>query len=433
MAGEPQPAMTFFFCLTHRSMRISEGEAMICAATGKRRGRAEVSESVKRCESLNRNSQVTHKTLSDVGKRLAKRRVARVDMPRCNSQQSDQDQRDLAIFRTGVGKLNEEDKNAIYGQYRRGTPVETLAHRYRSKKTCIRRVINEIRVGRIMVLPLDFIPNPQFSIADAESIIMTATPADDANSETTRIPSGLPPYLASLCGVSLLTREQECHLFRKFNYLKYKASKLRSQLDTAHAKRGVMDQIERLYEAAVAVKNQIMRANLRLVVSIAKRYVGPNGDLWELVSDGNISLMRAIDKFDFARGFKISTYASWAIMRNFARTIPHEQRHRGRFCTSHTDTFGVSEDYRSNEHDLESAQRQREAQVRKIMDRLDQREKQIVVSRFGLEHGQEPRTLEEIGAKLGVSKERVRQIEARAMNKLRIAASEENIELPGVN
>jgi len=364
---------------------------------------------------------------------LAKRRVASVDTPRCNSQQFDHDQPDLASFRTAVGKLNEEDKNAIHEQYRSGTTVETLAQRYRSKKTSISRVINEIRVGRIMELPLDFIPNPQFSGADADSIILAEIRSADTQVTATRVPSGLSPYLASLYRVPLLTREQEGHLFRQFNYLKYKASKRRSQLDPSHAETEALDQIERLYEAALTVKNYILQANLRLVVSIAKRYVIQGDSFFELVSDGNISLMRAIDKFDFARGYKISTYASWAIMRNFARTIPYELRQRDRFRTSHDEIFNASEERRSNEHDLESAQRQREAQVRKIMDRLDEREQQIVVSRFGLEHGQEPRTLEEIGAELGVSKERVRQIEARAMSKLRIAASEENIELPGVS
>lgn len=345
---------------------------MICAATGKRRG------------SVNRHSQVTRKILSDVGTRLAKRIAASVDRPRCNSQQFDQDQPNLAIFSTGIGKLNEEEKNAIYEQYRSGTPVETLAQRYRSKQTCILQVINEIRVGRIRAMPLDFIPNPQFSVADADNSILAEMPSADAQVKATRVPSGLPPYLASLNSVSLLTREQEGHLFRKFNYLKHKASKLRNQLDPAHAKQSVMDQIEKLYEAALAVKNQILQSNLRLVVSIAKRYVIQNDSFFELVSDGNISLMRSIDKFDFTRGYKISTYASWAIMRNFARTIPYELRQRDRFRTSHDEIFNASEEQRSNEHDLESAQRQREAQVRKMMDRLDEREQQIVVSRFGL-------------------------------------------------
>ena len=95
--------------------------------------------------------------------------------------------------------------------------------------------------------------------------------------------------------------------------------------------------------------------------------------------------------------------------------------------------FNTSEEHRSDQQQQESAQWQREAQVRKILERLDEREQQIVVSRFGLEHDHEPRTLEEIGAKLGVSKERIRQIQARAMNKLRIAAEEDNIEVPGVN
>ena len=89
----------------------------------------------------------------------------------------------------------------------------------------------------------------------------------------------MPPYLASLYEVPLLTREQEAHLFRKFNYLKYRAAKLREGLDPARAKSSVMDEIESLYEQVVATKNQIVRANLRLVVSIAKRHVGPGRQL----------------------------------------------------------------------------------------------------------------------------------------------------------
>ena len=83
-----------------------------------------------------------------------------------------------------------------------------------------------------------------------------------------------------------------------------------------------MDRIENLYEESVATKNQIISANLRLVVSIAKRYVGPAEDFFELVSDGNLSLIRAVEKFDVSRGNRFSTYATWAIMKNFARTIP---------------------------------------------------------------------------------------------------------------
>ena len=107
-----------------------------------------------------------------------------------------------------------------------------------------------------------------------------------------------------------------------------------------------MDEIEALCQDAVATKNQIIRANLRLVVSIAKRHVGPAENFFELVSDGNVSLMRAAEKFDFSRGNKFSTYATWAIMKNYARTIPDEHRYRDRFRTSQAEDFTSTEDDR---------------------------------------------------------------------------------------
>ena len=79
---------------------------------------------------------------------------------------------------------------------------------------------------------------------------------------------------------------------------------------------------------------------------------------------------------------------------------------------------------------LESAQKRREEQVNQILESLDERERKIVVSRFGLDYSQEPQTLKEVGALLGVTKERIRQIEARALTKLRAAAREENIDEP---
>jgi RNA polymerase primary sigma factor/RNA polymerase sigma factor len=228
--------------------------------------------------------------------------------------------------------------------------------------------------------------------------------------------------------VPLLSREEESHLFRRFNYLKYKAKALRDSLEVARPKRALMDEIESLYDQVVATKNQIIRANLRLVVSIAKRHVGVQDNFFELVSDGNMSLIRAVEKFDYSRGNKFSTYASWAIMKNYARTIPDELRHRDRYRTSSEDMFGASPDTRSDEHEQESAQWQRERQVERMLDKLDEREQKIIISRFGLDHDAEPQTLKDVGAEMGVTKERVRQIEARALSKLRKAAEEEKVD-----
>jgi RNA polymerase primary sigma factor/RNA polymerase sigma factor len=117
-------------------------------------------------------------------------------------------------------------------------------------------------------------------------------------------------------------------------------------------------------------------------------------------------------------------------MKNFARTIPEQFKHRDRFRTSHDEMFNATQDDRSDQYQQESDQHVREQQINRILSRLDEREQKIIINRFGLDHNQEPRTLKQVGADLGVTKERVRQIEARALNKLRMAAQEEKIDLP---
>ncbi len=188
-----------------------------------------------------------------------------------------------------------------------------------------------------MEMSLEFIPNEIFDDANEATVaeILSPTPEPVIPPRKMKPPAGLPTYLASLYDVQLLTREQEYHLFsRKMNFLKYQAAKLREQLDLSNPKSSLMDEIDRLYQASVDVKNQIVQANLRLVVSIAKRHVGGSDDFFGLISDGNMSLIRAVEKFDYARGNKFSTYASWAIMKNFARSIPDEYKHKDRFRTA---------------------------------------------------------------------------------------------------
>jgi RNA polymerase primary sigma factor/RNA polymerase sigma factor len=287
-----------------------------------------------------------------------------------------------------------------------------------------------MRARRILELPLDYMYHPSFDKASAEKEILGPTPVVPTSGKKVRGPSGLPPYLAALYEVPLLTREQEGHLFRKFNYLKHKASKLREKLDPARARTSVMNEIEKRYDEAVKIKNEIVQANLRLVVSIAKRHVSGTEDFFGLVSDGNMSLIRAVEKFDYSRGNKFSTYASWAIMKNYARTIPEEFKRRDRFRTSQEELFTTKQDVRSDQVGQETAQRVREQQVEKILSKLDERERQIIVRRFGLDHNREPLTLKEVGSEMGVTKERIRQLEARALDKARLAAEAEHIDLP---
>ena len=367
---------------------------------------------------------------SDVSRRIARHMNRSVETIRYTLKQFDNQYPDLAVFPDHTGPLSDDVKQKIYQQCRRGTAVEALAKQCGRTKTSIYRIINEMRACRILELPMDFIPNASFEESGIETKILEPPPEIDKSSRKTRAPSKLPPYLSALYEMPLLSREQEQYLFRKFNYLKFAASRLRDQLVPAQAKSQLMDTIEHHYDQAVETKNQIIQSNLRLVVSIAKRHVSTTEEFFELVSDGNMSLIRAAEKFDYSRGNKFSTYASWAIMKNYARTIPEGFKHRDRFRTSSDEMFASTEEFRGDQYLQESDQHQRKSQVGKMLSRLDDREQRIIVSRFGLDYRHEPQTLKQVGAQMGVTKERIRQIEARALDKLRVVAQEDRIEVP---
>jgi RNA polymerase primary sigma factor/RNA polymerase sigma factor len=362
---------------------------------------------------------------ADVHRRIAARLDRSVETIRYTLKRHDQDHPEDAVFPAADGRLRPETCTRIYQHHLRGEAVESIARRYHRSKASIYRLILAQRAEQVKQLPLDFIPNALFSRGSAEKVVNQPYPGTDDPIKRVRRPSGLPAYLASLYEVPLLTREQEVWLFRKFNYLKSKAVKLREQLDPERPNARLMDQIERLYEEIVELKNRLVRANLRLVVSIAKRRVSPGDGFFDLVSDGNMSLIRAVEKFDYARGNKFSTYASWAIMKNYARTIPDEHKRRDRFRATDTDFLQTAADRREDEYQQRLAASDRMQQVGRFLDRLDSREQTIIIRRYGLDHEREPQTLKEVGSALGVTKERVRQIEAKALEKLREAATAE--------
>jgi RNA polymerase primary sigma factor len=286
------------------------------------------------------------------------------------------------------------------------------------------------RTRRILGMELTHIAHSSFDNPGAHDAILAPMPAPDVAQapRRTKASAGLPPYLASLYDEgSLLSREQEAHLFRKMNYLKSRASRLRDRLDPARARTADLDEIDRHLEEAQAIKTQVVRANLRLVVSIAKRQLGSHDDLFERVSDGNYVLIRAVDRFDYARGNRFSTYASWAIINDFRRR-KRVKNERVRFITGTEAMLRSTADTRAHAHDQEKAHEQRQCQVERLLGRLDDRERRIIVSRYGI-GGADEMTLRQIGKALGISKERVRQIETRAQQKLRGLAQREGLDL----
>jgi len=331
--------------------------------------------------------------------------------------------------------MTDEKKAEVFDRFLRGATVDQLAEECGRTKAVVSRIVRDIRAKRLREKPIDFVYSADFESPRAEVEILGAPPEPHARKNTTafRPPAGMPPYLASLYETPLLSREQEAHYFRKMNYLKFRASHLRKRLDSRRATAAQIGRIETLLQQAEDVKQLLIRSNLRLVVSVAKRYCKPETDLFELISDGNVALMRAIEKFDYSKGFKLSTYATWAIQNNLHRSVPAGHNQLERFRTGHDDRITDSLiDPRTNPFELERTNRGQRQALKRLLNRLNPRDRDIIASRYGLKDGTESLTLDVIGRRYGVSKERIRQLETKALVKLREFASEERLDIPGV-
>jgi RNA polymerase primary sigma factor len=312
----------------------------------------------------------------------------------------------------------------IYEAYRSGQSIEELGHKHGRSGEAIAAIIREVRARLLKAREIQYIYNSEFEAPDADKNIL-ADPEEAEDRQPRRIepPADLAPYLQDLYRQPLFTTEQERDNFRRYNYLKFKIDRLRRELDELHAKDDQLDKIEKLLVKAEEVKNQILRANLRLVVSIARRHVGQAPYFFEVVSDGNLCLMRAVEKFDYSRGFKFSTYASWAIMRNYARTIPEKMYAANRLVTGTEELLETAP--APDQTDQDSINEAARHTIKQGLHHLNDRERDIIVRHYGLNKHKKPMTLEQIGKIFGVTKERIRQIEQKALSKLRVALADE--------
>jgi RNA polymerase sigma factor (sigma-70 family) len=386
-----------------------------------------------------RLSRACGSTLTEVSRRIAHRLGRSVETVRCMIKRYDRENPTEALFPQLTGPLDAATKESIFSSYRRGITVETLAKTFQRTRTSVYRAINEVRAQRLLEQLLDYIPHEDFNHPElAVQIIAPMPDAEEyeAKKRTMRAPRDVPPELGACYEYPLLSAVQERHQFRKMNFLKYQAIQLRDQfrreaegpIDPSRVKIQVLNEIERLQEEANVIKDMLINANMRLVVNIAKRHSAQTDNFFELLSDGNMSLIRAVEKFDFGRGFKFSTYASWAIMKNFARSIPDEKHRRERFVTGHEEVFEVAPDMRSDEHEVVATKERATHSVNRLLEYLEPREREIIRMRAGLDNHAKGMTLEEIGQQFGITKERVRQLNARAMKKLRSLAEKEDFD-----
>ena len=325
------------------------------------------------------------------------------------------------IFPNTTTPLSEAQKQAIWDAFKDGVSVAEICRKFGRSRSTIYRVVNQRRLGGLLDEPTQYMYSPEFEKKGAEKKILGPEPpgppppfrpSRDAG-------QGMPPYLRSLYDTPLLSKEQEVYLFRKYNYLKFHIAQLKEKLCASAPRARMLQKIEALQQEALKTKNRILQANLRLVVNIAKRHAGPLTDLFALISEGNICLIRAIEKFDYTRGNKFSTYASWAIVKHFARVIPEENYVLNTFATGMEDilvqTGRVMPDALAENEFVAKVK----DTVRTVLGHLSERERSVVISRFGLDNNERPRTLDEIGKAFGVTRERIRQIEAKALRKLK--------------
>jgi RNA polymerase sigma factor (sigma-70 family) len=287
----------------------------------------------------------------------------------------------------------------------------------------------EVRARRLLESRIEFVPHPSFDDPAAYSMILNPASAFAGRREVPRVkpPAGVSSFLEGIYGDPLLTREQEVHLFRKMNFLKHQVSWFRGAINPAGVKDADLDLVEALQAEALEARNQIIRGNLRLVVSLVKKRCRSEHDFAGLVSDGYVALMRAVEKFDFSRGYKFSTYASRAIINSVLRDSARDHQ-RDRFLTGYEAMLEAAPDRRNDDCPCETEQERCREAIRGMLGRLNDRERKIIVSRFGLE-GTRQKTLDQLGKELGITKERVRQLESRARDKLRMIAEAEKFDL----
>ncbi|MFN2488582.1 MAG: RNA polymerase sigma factor [Actinomycetota bacterium] len=282
-------------------------------------------------------------------------------------------------------------------------------------------------------------------------------------------------YLKEIGRVALLTAQEEVSLAKRIEA----GLEAEEELEGQGAKLSSDDEHElvwRNHDGAVA-KRHLVEANLRLVVSIAKRYVGRGMAFLDLIQEGNLGLIRAVEKFDYTKGYKFSTYATWWIRQAITRAIADQARtiripvhmvetinklariqrqllqDLGREPTAEEiatqmelppekvreiqkisqepvsleTPIGEEEDSHLGDF-IEDAEavvplerasfKLLQEQLESVLHTLSGREKEVIRLRFGLVDGQ-PRTLEEVGKKFGVTRERIRQIESKTLSKLR--------------
>lgn len=281
-------------------------------------------------------------------------------------------------------------------------------------------------VRRILAEPMDYIHDERFEEPDAyEKLFEQAPELPEPNTSWYQpVMEEVDVERAGKQVVNVvLTAEQERVLFLQYNYARYRVSLLREQMTEQMPSDEQARELLHWYRLAMRLRERIAGCNLALVLAMAKRVKHSDLDFSELISEGNMALLRAIDKFNAGKGYKFSTYACHAIIKAFGRAGQKQTRYRERFPTEFDPALE-----RSNHHERKAADHEQNCadEVARIVAdndaELTEVERAVIEHRFALGRRDEdakPLTLEQVGQLIGRTKERVRQIEKHALGKIR--------------
>lgn len=281
---------------------------------------------------------------------------------------------------------------------------------------------HSLRAEQLKSLSLPYIDSQEFPKTTLKSI--DSEVPDTIYEESTRSTSGSG---TGMMESPLLTNSGETWLFKKMNFLKFKLAKACSKLVPKRATWKQIDQIEHLLQQIHETRSMIVEANTRLVSSIAHKFSNSTSEYDELVSEGNMILVNAVDKFDYSRGFRFSTYATHAVQRHYFRFMERKQKRRKREVATSTELLSDVVPYSEGEAPLDY--KLAHALIERFQDCLDDRETVIIRERFGLNDSESSATLKVVAERVGLSKERVRQLQMRAIEKLQDLAIQMNLRL----
>ena len=362
------------------------------------------------------------------------------------------------LFEKRPDFIKADQRAQIADLFAQGISVKELMARFSRSKSNIYRALNIHWAQLLNLSRIEYIPSHEFSdpsikmktLSVPDDLfesheLLKSTPNDPdsvvgedkvSGKQREKPVDDMESYWQDIHAGQLLTQRQEAFLFRKYNYLKYLTDELRRNINLKNPRGTQIRQAQQYLRQAEQIKDWLIRSNLRLVVSVARKHTRRESELLELISEGNLAVMNAVEKFDYSRGFKFSTYATWAIVKRFATyRTKLSKRSRQIIQAVEQEPLEVAQDLRVEPSMVVAVESARKSLFDVMRDTLEQREQTIVQEHFGLDEQQKvpglrkAKSLSQIAALVGLSKERVRQIELLALQKLRKVLTPEQFDV----